>query len=118
MKYLDILEKVDSVMNDNNHSFLSYNSLLEEALKLAIWANKSDKPIVVVKENNYLTNKLRDILQSYFNDDELVTYTPEESLRAEEIASSYENRANRLYALYQIINNPKVKIVLCSPYGI
>ena len=118
MKYLDILKKVDSVMNDNNHSFLSYNSLLEEALKLAIWANKSDKPIVVVKENNYLTNKLRDILQSYFNDDELVTYTPEESLRAEEIASSYENRANRLYALYQIINNPKVKIVLCSPYGI
>ena len=35
MKNLEILERIENNLNDGNHSFLSYNSLIEEALKLA-----------------------------------------------------------------------------------
>ena len=117
MKHLNILNDIESILNDNNHSFLSYNSLVEEAIKLSIRAKNSTKPIVVIKENNYLVNRLKDILLSYFDDNEIVTYLPEESLRVEEIASSYENRAARLNALYRIINDKNIKLILISPYG-
>ena len=90
MKYLEILSDVEKFLNDDNHSFLSYNSLIEEALKISIRAKNSNKPIIVIKENNFLVNRLKDILISYFDEDEIVTYLPEESLRAEEIASSFE----------------------------
>ena len=118
MKELKLLDKVEQSLNDENHSFLSYNSLTEEALKIAIRAKNSNKPIIVVKENGYLSNKLRELLDSYFEEDEITSYLPEESLRAEEIASSFENRANRLNALYKIIKNPKLKVILVSPYGL
>ena len=118
MKNLEILNKIEKTLNDDNHSFLSYNSLIEEALKLAILAKNSNKPIIVVKENNYLVSRLKEILDSYFLENEIVTYLPEESLRAEEIASSFENRANRLNSLYRIITDDHIKIVLISPYGL
>ena len=117
MKHLNILNDIELILNDNNHSFLSYNSLVEEALKLSIRAKNSNKPIIVIKENNYLVNRLRDILLSYFDEDEIVAYLPEESLRAEEIASSFENRAARINALYRIITDSKIKLILISPYG-
>ena len=117
MKNLELLNRIEKNLNDDNHSFLSYNSLVEEALKLSILAKDSNRPIIVIKENNYLVNRLKEILDSYFLPEEIVTYLPEESLRAEEIASSFENRANRLNSLYRIITDKKIKIVLISPYG-
>ncbi|MDO4499800.1 MAG: transcription-repair coupling factor [Erysipelotrichaceae bacterium] len=118
MKQLDLLEKIETVFDGKSDSFsLSYNSLCEEALKLALRARKSDRPIIVVKENNYMANRLREILVSYFDEEELVSYLPEESLRSEEIATSFENRADRLFALYKIITDKNVKVVITSPYG-
>ena len=117
MRNINILNDIEDVLNDSDHSFLSYNSLIEEALKISIRAKNTHKPIVVMKENNYLVNRLKDILLSYFDEDEIVAYLPEESLRAEEIASSYENRAARLNALYRIITDNKIKVILISPYG-
>ena len=90
MKNLEILNRIENKLNDDHHSFLSYNSLVEEALKLSILAKNNSKPIVVIKENNYLVNRLKEILDSYFSPEEILTYLPEESLRAEEIASSFE----------------------------
>ncbi|MBQ6333744.1 MAG: transcription-repair coupling factor [Erysipelotrichaceae bacterium] len=118
MKNLNILEKAESIRNDRDHSFLSYNSLTEEALKLALRARDSRRPLIVVKENAYLANRLRDILVSYFDEDELTAFLPEESLRAEEIASSFENRAARLSSLYKMLKSDRLKVILCSPYGI
>ena len=117
MKYTEILNRIEPLLNDADHSFLSYNSLVEEAVKLSIRAKEAKKPIVIVKENAYLANRLKEILLSYFDDEEIVSYLPEESLRAEEIAASYENRAGRINALYRILRDKKLKIVLTSPYG-
>ena len=118
MKYLNILGYVEKVMNEPVHSFLSYNSLTEEALKIAVSAKKSTVPLIIVKENAYLANRLRDILASYFDEDELCVYLPEESLRAEEIASSFESRAARLSALYKMITSENLKVIIVSPYGL
>ena len=108
MKNLWLLDKVENSLRGNEYfSFSAYHSLAEEAINLSILAKNSVKPVIVVKENNYLANRLREILVSYFEEDELVCYLPEESLRAEEIASSFENRAERLNALYSLIKNKK-----------
>ena len=118
MKYLSILKHVEKAMNDSVHSFLSYNSLTEEALKIAVRCKNSNKPLIVVKENAYMANRLRDILGSYFEEDEICVYLPEESLRAEEIASSFENRAARLNSLYKMISCDTLKVIIVSPYGL
>ena len=118
MKFLDLLERIGPVINEQSHSFLSYNSLTEEAIKIVFRAKESKRPLIVVKENAYLANRLKDILVSYFDEDELVSYLPEESLRAEEIASSFENRAARLNALYKMMSSEKLKVILVSPYGL
>ena len=118
MKNLNIINLVEKTVNDADHSFLSYSSLTEEALKIVIRAKSSKNPLIVVKENAYMAARLRDILISYFDEDEICSYLPEESLRAEEIASSFENRANRLNTLYKIIKDNKLKIILVSPYGL
>ncbi len=117
MKHLDLLKDIEKIANDDNHSFLSHSSLIEEAIKIAIRAYRSDRPIIVVKENSYMISRLKDILLSYFDDDEMTAYLPEESLRAEEIASSFENRAARLNSLYSIIHSKNLKLILTSPYG-
>ncbi|MBQ1483594.1 MAG: transcription-repair coupling factor [Erysipelotrichaceae bacterium] len=118
MKFLDLLERIGPVLNESSHSFLSYNSLTEEAIKIVLRAKDSKRPLIVVKENAYLAHRLKDILVSYFDEDELVSYLPEESLRAEEIASSFENRAARLNALCKMISCDKLKVILVSPYGL
>lgn len=102
--------------NHNGDSFFAYNSLVEEALNISKRCLASNKPLIVVKENNYMANRLKDILVSYFDDEEIVSYLPEESLRSEEIATSFENRAERLLALYRIITS-KPKVIVTSPYG-
>ncbi|MBR2578167.1 MAG: transcription-repair coupling factor, partial [Erysipelotrichaceae bacterium] len=119
MKYLDLLEKLEEVLKTkrDDRFFLTYNSLIEEALRIAIMAKDSDKPVIIVKENSYMANRLKEILVSYFDKDELVTYLPEESMRSEEIATSFENRADRLFALYRIIHNPNIRVIITSPYG-
>ncbi len=96
---------------------MTWSSLPEESIKLAKRIREEKRPVLIIKENNYMASKLRDHLLSYFDEDEVISYIPEESLRAEEIATSFENRAYRLNALYQIIRSPRVKAVLMSPYG-
>ena len=49
MKYLELLNKIETVLNDKNHSILNYNSLVEEAIKLTILAKNTDKPLIIVK---------------------------------------------------------------------
>ena len=118
MKYIDLLNKIELLDGGEEKSpFLAYNSLVEEAIKIAIRIKDSDRPIIVVKENNYMANRLKDILVSYLDEDEYALYLPEESLRSEEIATSFENRASRLLALYKIITNNKLKVVITSSYG-
>ncbi len=98
-------------------SVLSYNSEIEEALKIALRASASDKTMVVVKENPYTAGRMFDMLSSFYDDQEIVLYTPEESMRAEAIAASFENRALRTGALYEILDKPK-KIIVTTAYGI
>ena len=117
MRRIELFKKIEKIMNDKNHSFLSYSSMQEESIKLALKCLNENKKIIIIKENNYLASKFRDYLLSYFEEDEIACYLPEESMRAEEIASSFENRADRIYALYQIINNENIKVIVTSPYG-
>ena len=117
MRNTELLKFCKNALNDNNHSFLSYNSLSEESFKIASHYLNNHKQIIIIKENNYLASRLRDHLLSYFDENELLTYLPEESMRTEEIASSFENRAERINSLYRMINDKDIKVLVTSPYG-
>ena len=78
MKHFDILDRLKPILNDKDHSFLSYNSLVEEAIKLSLRAKEYKKPLIVIKENAYLVERLKDILLSYFDESEVISYLPEE----------------------------------------
>ncbi len=106
---LELVKKCDI----KNTLPLTYNSISEEALKLA--SLKFDK-FLIVKENTFYAQKLYQALLNYYDDDEIVLFTPEESLRSEAIISSFENKINRIKALENIIDN-KNKIVITTPYG-
>ncbi|MBQ1508023.1 MAG: hypothetical protein IIZ47_01245, partial [Erysipelotrichaceae bacterium] len=81
-----IIDSVKDYLNEKDHSFLTWSSLPEESIKLAKRIREEKRPVLIIKENNYMASKLRDHLLSYFEEDEVISYLPEESLRAEEIA--------------------------------
>ena len=115
-----ILKEIENTLNKDefySSSSLSYNSLIEEAIKLTLRISKTLNTYVIVKENTYLANNLYQRMLPFFNEDELVLYTPEESMRSEAIVASYENRAARLNALNTIINK-KAKAIITTSYGI
>ena len=114
LKYLvNNLDKDDL----NKSSLLAYNSDIEEVIKLAIKAKTLDRPLVVVKANIYGANQFYELISAYFNENEVVLYAPEESMRAEAIVASYENRADRLNALYRILRQ-KPKVIITTAYGL
>ena len=76
MRYIKELQKLQLKMNDENHSFLSYNSLTEEAVKIAIKATYMQEPIIVIKENGFMAERLKEVLMSYFALEEVALYLP------------------------------------------
>ena len=106
----------NSIKQDDfiNHSFYAALSLAQEALIIVNNFKKHPQNIVIVKENAYQATKLYEQLTAFLADINLVLYVPEESLRVEAIASSYENMASRVDAMYQLLNNEYQVVVTYS----
>ena len=100
-----------------NHSFYSALTNTEEAMTIIDNYKKFNRNIVVVKNNSYTATKLYEELAMFLEDDELVLYVPEESLRVEAIASSYENMSSRCEAMYNCLDK-KNKVVITSASGV
>jgi transcription-repair coupling factor (superfamily II helicase) len=101
----------------SSHSFYSALSNTEEAVTIIDNFKKLKRNIVVVKQNIYTATKLYEELAMFLDDDELVLYVPEESLRVEAIASSYENMASRCEAMYNCLND-NIKVIITSSSAI
>ena len=114
---LNYLKKNMQADDFNESSLLTYNSPIEEALKMVFLAEKAKEPLIIVKANAYQANQMAELLRPYFDENELVVFVPEESMRAEAIVASYENRADRINALNQIING-QPKVVVTTAYGL
>ena len=98
-------------------SSLSYNSTIEEALKLTFYIKDHQRPLVIVKENSFMANELYEMMAPFFEAEELVIYDPEESMRAEAIVASFENRAARISALSAILKATP-KAIITTAYGL
>ncbi|MDO5085054.1 MAG: transcription-repair coupling factor, partial [Erysipelotrichaceae bacterium] len=73
--------------------------------------------MVVVKENTYTASLLYERLICFMKKEDVILYIPEESLRVEAIASSFENKAMRMEAMYQMLTK-KYRIVITSSNAI
>lgn len=98
----------------------SCHSLVEESLRICRLASAKeakDKTLVVVKDTPFMAARLTELILPYFEKGEVLLYVPEESLRSEAIASSYENRAESIHSLFQLLYKAP-KILITSPYGL
>lgn len=116
MKNQFIIEKIASQLKPSEYLIsgsFQYNSLMEEAIKLSLNKEK----MLVVKDNSYHAMQLYECLRSFVEDEDLILYVPEESLRSEAIIASYENKVNRLKALHELLIG-KARIIITSAYGL
>lgn len=80
-------------------------SVMQEAM-LAVGATlKNKKKIFIVKENEQQAQEVFDQIQRISPDSRVIYYNHEESLRVEAIVQSEIMRANRIEALYRILEN-------------
>jgi len=101
---------VDGLKKSSYYSAISIN---EEAISLVAKFKEREENLVIIKENPYNATKLYEELSAYLEDENLVLYVPEESLRVEAIASSYENMGSRIDAMYGLLSESK-KIIITS----
>ena len=119
MKIKSMIDQIERLLKDdlNRSSLLSYNSEIEEAIKLAIMAKNNTRPLVVIKSSPYAANKLYELVSGFMSDDDIALYVPDESMRSEAIVASYENRAMRLNGLYRSLYL-KPKLIITTVYGL
>lgn len=100
--YLKSHEVVDSFIN--NKEELAHLTPIQEALLVLGYFERTRKPIVIVKENEYQATQLVDLLKRLNEDLKVVFYNHEESLRVETIVQSEIMKANRVEALLALID--------------
>ena len=109
-----ILELIKDKVDINE---ITYNSTVEEAIKLALRFKKENKNLIVIKENNYIANELYNNLSSFLEKEELIIYLKESSFRINEFNKDKEEYYNEIFNLYKIINNQNPKLIICSPFS-
>ncbi len=88
----------------NNTQEFAHLSLIQEALLVLGYFERTGKPIVIVKENEHQATQLVDILKRLKEDLNVVFYNHEESLRVETIVQSDIMQASRVQALLAIVD--------------
>lgn len=79
-------------------------TLIQEALLILGYFERTQKPVVIVKENEYQATQLVETLKRLKDDLRIVFYNHEESLRVETIVQSDIMQASRVEALLSIVN--------------
>ncbi len=116
MKQERLLNYLEAQLTDQITK-ISYQSKSEEVLKLVLYLRQSQKKLIIVKENDYEARHIYEALLSFLDEKEIALYLPEESMRSEAIIASFENRHERLLALYKILKQD-CRIVIVTPYGL
>lgn len=96
---------------ENNIEGLASLSLIEEALLLSTYFKKKRKNILVVKNNAFNAIKLYDYIQNIINDDHVVLFNVEESLRIEAIAASPEMIADKIDTLHRLVSDDGYMVI-------
>lgn len=89
----------------NNDADMAHLSINQEALLYIGSVFKNGKKLLIIKENENQAQKLVDEIRALSSDLRVVFYNQEESLHMETIQQSDLMKADRLLALYEIIND-------------
>ena len=76
--YLKELLKSDLDQSD----LFSYNSHIEEVIKLLIFEDKSNKHLLIIKDSPYIANQFYEMLIGFISEEDIALYIPEESMRS------------------------------------
>lgn len=96
---------------ENNIEGLASLSLIEEALLLSTYFKKRRRNTIVVKNNAFNAIKLYDHIQNLINDDHVVLFNVEESLRIEAIAASPEMMADKIDTLHHLVSDDGYMVI-------
>lgn len=117
MKDQQVLSYLSAHLKDVIKEPISYHSSYEELLKIVLYQKKTGRQLLIVKENDYEARRFYENLLSFISEDRIALYLPEESMRSEAIITSFENRHERLLALYKIFEK-QVDFIIITPYGL
>lgn len=90
---------------ENKEGNLASVSLVEEALLVSSYFKKTDRNIIIVKNNLYNAQRLYDMICTMLNNDRVLLFGVEESLRIEAIAASPELMADKIDTLNKLCDN-------------
>ncbi|MEA5026877.1 MAG: transcription-repair coupling factor [Erysipelotrichaceae bacterium] len=100
---LDLLKENQAVKTlDTHDDSLASLSLIEEALLIAAYFRHYERNVIVVKNNLYNAQRLYDYLKNILDDERVLLYGVEESLRIEAIAASPEMMAAKIDTMYRL----------------
>ena len=96
-----------------NEEKLSLLSTVDQAIYLTFLLSEKQSNILVIKSNLYLATQLYDQIKNMNEEENVVLFTQEESLRLESIASSPETNAQAIESIFNI-QKSHPKIIICS----
>ncbi|MDD3923546.1 MAG: transcription-repair coupling factor [Erysipelotrichaceae bacterium] len=94
-----------------NKEGLASLTMIEEALLLMSYFKNSDRNIVVVKNNAYNAQRLYEYLHNIEDDEQILLFNVEESLRIEAIAASPETMVARIETIQKLISNQRYLLI-------
>ena len=89
----------------NKEEGLASLTTIEEALLLIAYFKQTKKNIIVVKNNAYNAQRLFEYIVNINNDDKILLFNVEESLRIEAIAASPETMADKIETLSKLMED-------------
>ena len=113
-----LLKNIPFIQNLGEYSsnFVSDDTLGPALAILTLFKEKEDN-YVLVSPNQYSCQRLYEFLLNFLGEENVVFFPSDELLRAETLSSSLELEAQRLYAMFRLLDGKK-KILVTHPRAI
>lgn len=97
---------------------LDYSIKTDEVVGIAYYScwlyQNNDKNVIVVTQNLYIAQQIRDLLYSLINKEDVIYIPSEELVAVEYVATSKEIESDRVYGLYKLATSTSKKIVVLN----
>ena len=97
---------------------IQQNIKTDEVVGVAYYSSwlflNNDSNVVIVSQNLYIAQQIRDLLYSILNKDDIIYIPSEELVAVEYVATSKEIESDRIYGLYKLATSNSKKIIILN----